>query len=252
MGQSTKTSANCSKMAEPNGSNSLSDEGYRQASPPLKDKIVKHPKALDMSKYKVIEDEFMEEQNFKVYWVELTRQVHIFRRGMFLAIAKDYGIFQAHTDVLIDADFWDFESKEDMAFWSAVILAEVAVAREGCQKNKVKHVYSQLSTESQSNSSNSQDNPVASMQPVKRKIISMLKGGEQLSLKLQKILKVAQDIRATFEWIMKREKLFEEISCGGANVIFPVPKVKPALPEEKSYLARSALESAVAVNQGVA
>ncbi|KAA6326864.1 MAG: hypothetical protein EZS28_053893, partial [Streblomastix strix] len=36
------------------------------------------------------------------------------------------------------------------------------------------------------------------------------------------------------------------------NVIFPVPKVEPVLPEEKRGLARSALESAVAVNQGVA
>jgi hypothetical protein len=35
-------------------------------------------------------------------------------------------------------------------------------------------------------------------------------------------------------------------------VIFPVPKVEPALPEEKRGLARSALKSAVAVNQGVA
>jgi hypothetical protein len=81
-----------------------------------------------MSKYKVIEDDFMEEQGCKVYWNEQTGQVHIFRRGKFLAIAKEDGIFQAHTDVRLDADFWDFDSKEDMALWNAAILAEAAVA----------------------------------------------------------------------------------------------------------------------------
>ncbi|KAA6377485.1 MAG: hypothetical protein EZS28_026989 [Streblomastix strix] len=63
-------------------------------------------------------------------------------------------------------------------------------------------------------------------------------------------MKVVQNIRATFEGIMN--KLFEEISWSGANVIFSVAKVEPALPEEKRALARSTRDSAVAVNQGVA
>ncbi|KAA6371637.1 MAG: hypothetical protein EZS28_032837 [Streblomastix strix] len=48
------------------------------------------------------------------------------------------------------------------------------------------------------------------------------------------------------------EKLFDEISWDKANVIFSVPKVEPALPEEKRGLEMSALESLVAVNQGMA
>ncbi|KAA6366934.1 MAG: hypothetical protein EZS28_037540, partial [Streblomastix strix] len=309
MGKSTKTRANCSKMAEPNGSESSSDEGPKRACSPLKDKIGQYgygdgdaailsltqssssqdvTRPVDMSKYKVIEDDFMEEQGCKVYWNELTGQVHIFRRGKFLAIAKEDGIFQAHTDVRLDADFWDFESKEDMALWKAAILAEAAVARAENLKSKVRQVHSQLATEQQSTSSSSQDNPVAPMRPVKRKRESEARQEQlenQASASLQdqfnaerrrvakfntiEDMKVAQDIRATFEGIMKvdaekadmlnyhlnpiqREKLFEEIAWGSANVIFPVPKVEPVLPEEKRGLARSALESAVAVNQGVA
>ncbi|KAA6383046.1 MAG: hypothetical protein EZS28_021424, partial [Streblomastix strix] len=48
---------------------------------------------------------------------------------------------------------------------------------------------------------------------------------------------------------IQREKLFEEISWSGANVIFPVPKVETALQQEIRGLLRSAIESAVAVNQ---
>ncbi|KAA6366627.1 MAG: hypothetical protein EZS28_037847 [Streblomastix strix] len=236
MGQSTKTRANCSKMAEPNGSESSSDEGPKRTSLPLKNKIGKYsqgkgdaaslsqtqssstsntPWPVDLSKYKVIEDDFMEEQGCKVYQNELTEQVHIFRRGKFLAIVKDDGNFQAHTDARLDADFWDFESKEDMALWNAAILAEAAVARAENLKNKMKHVPSQLATESLSSSSSSQDNHAKRKRVVKFNIIDDVK--------------VAQDIRATFEVIMKvdtekadmlnyrlnpiqRKKLFEEIS----------------------------------------
>ncbi|KAA6349166.1 MAG: hypothetical protein EZS28_051946, partial [Streblomastix strix] len=38
----------------------------------------------------------------------------------------------------------------------------------------------------------------------------------------------------------------------GANVVFPVPSAEAALPEERGGLARKALESACAVNQGIA
>ncbi|KAA6361961.1 MAG: hypothetical protein EZS28_042512 [Streblomastix strix] len=185
MGQSTKTCTNCSKIAEPNGSESSSDEGPKRTSSLLKDKIGQFgygesgaailsqtqsssssdiPRPVDMNKQKVIEDAFMEEQLCKIYWNELTEQDHIFRRGQFLAIAKIDGIFQAHTDVRLDVYLREFESKEDMAlFWNAAILAEAAVARAESLKNKVKHVHSQLATESQSSSSSLQNNPEASM-----------------------------------------------------------------------------------------
>ncbi|KAA6357575.1 MAG: hypothetical protein EZS28_046898, partial [Streblomastix strix] len=193
-------------------------------------------------------------QGFKVYWNELTEQVHIFRHGKVLAIAKEDGIFRAHTDVRLDADFWGFESKEDMALWNAAILAEAAVARAEI-KRKRENEARQKQLENQASAS-LQDQFYA-----KRRRVAKFNTTEDM--------KVAQDIRATFEGIMKvdaekadmlnyylnqiqREKLFEEISWGGANVIFPVPKVEPMLPEEKRGLAKSALESAVAVNQGVA
>ncbi|KAA6354280.1 MAG: hypothetical protein EZS28_050193, partial [Streblomastix strix] len=155
-------------------------------------------------------------------------------------------------------------------------------------KNKEMLIHSQLITESQSSSSSTQDNTVASTLPVNRKSetesqqeqlenqsISSLQNqfyaGRKRVSKLSTIedMKVAQDIRATFEGIMKvyaekadklnnhlnpiqREKLFEEISWNGANVIFQCHKVEPAFPREKRGLARCALESAEVVNQDVA
>ncbi|KAA6352974.1 MAG: hypothetical protein EZS28_051499 [Streblomastix strix] len=137
---SVNKTQNCSKIAEPNGSESSSDEGPKRACSPMKDKIGQYgygdgdaailslaqssssydvTKPVNMSKHKVIEDDFMEEQGCKLYWNEQTGQVHIFRRGKFLAIAMEDGIFQAHTDVRLDTDFWDFESKEVMALRNA-------------------------------------------------------------------------------------------------------------------------------------
>ncbi|KAA6389673.1 MAG: hypothetical protein EZS28_014798 [Streblomastix strix] len=99
-------------MAEPNGTQSTSDECHRQASPPLKDQIGQYgynkgdaailsqtksssssdiPRPVNRSKCKVIEHDFMEKQDCKVYWDELTGQNHIYRRRKFLAIAKDDG-----------------------------------------------------------------------------------------------------------------------------------------------------------------
>ncbi|KAA6399049.1 MAG: hypothetical protein EZS28_005430 [Streblomastix strix] len=237
MGQSTKTRANCSKMAEPHGSELSSDEGPKRACSLLKDKIGQYSygygdvailsqpqsssssdiiKPVDMSKYKVIEDDFMEEQSCKVYWSELTGQVHIFRRGKFLSIAKEVGIFQAHTDVRLDADFGDFESKEDTALWNAAILAEAAVARAEI-KRKRENEAQQEQLENQTRAS-LQDQFYA-----ERRRVAKFNTIEDI--------KVAQDIRATFEGIMKvdaekadmlnyrlnpiqREKLFQEISWG--------------------------------------
>ncbi|KAA6391733.1 MAG: hypothetical protein EZS28_012737, partial [Streblomastix strix] len=254
MGQSTKTRANCSKMAEPNGSESSSDEGPKRTSSPLKDKIGQYgygdgdsailsqtqsssssdiTRPVDMSKYKVIEDDFMEEQGCK-----------------------------------------DFELKEDIALLNAAILAEAAVARAESLKNKVKHVHSQLAAESLYSNKRKQKNE-AQLEQLENQSISSLQDQFQAEsnreAKFNTIddMKVAQDIRATFEEIMKvdaekadmlnyhlnpiqKENIFEEISWSGTNVIFPVPKVEPSLPEEKRGLARNVLESAVAVNQGVA
>jgi hypothetical protein len=80
---------------------------------------------------------------------------------------------------------------------------------------------------------------------------------------------VAQDLVSSFQGVLKkdaskvdmlnyslepfaRQKLFDEISWEGANVIFPMPEVGPLLPEEKAGYARRALESSAAVVQGMA
>ncbi|KAA6366534.1 MAG: hypothetical protein EZS28_037939 [Streblomastix strix] len=282
-----KTRANCSKMAELNGSKSSSDESHRQASPPLKDKIdISMP--VDISLFKMIENDFIEEQGCKIYWDELIGQIHIFKGRKFLAITRDDGIFQAHTDVRLDVDFLDFESKEEIALSNAAILADADVARAQSLKNKVKHVHSQFSTESQLNSSSTQDNPVVSMLAVETKrkneayqeqlqneSISSLQ--EQFQAKRKRVakfstievMKVALDIRATFDGILKadaekaemlnyhlnliqRNKLFEDVCLSVANVMFPVPELESAQLDEKMGLATSSLESTLAANQSTA
>ncbi|KAA6362960.1 MAG: hypothetical protein EZS28_041513, partial [Streblomastix strix] len=49
-----------------------------------------------------------------------------------------------------------------------------------------------------------------------------------------------------------RQKLFEEISWDGANIIFPMPEVGPLLKEEGPGYARKSLEYAVKVNEEMA
>ncbi|KAA6362388.1 MAG: hypothetical protein EZS28_042085, partial [Streblomastix strix] len=115
MGQSTKTRANCSKMAEPNRSDSSSNEDI--------------PRPLDMSKSQVNEENLFEEHGCKFCRNELMEQDPISRRGKFLPISNDDGIFQAHTDVRLDADFWNFELKVEMALLNAAMLAKADNAR---------------------------------------------------------------------------------------------------------------------------
>ncbi|KAA6362607.1 MAG: hypothetical protein EZS28_041866, partial [Streblomastix strix] len=81
--------------------------------------------------------------------------------------------------------------------------------------------------------------------------------------------KAAQDLVSSFHGVLNkdaskvdmlnctlepfpRQKLFDEISWEGANVIFPMPEVGPVLPEEKAGYAWRALESSAAVVQGMA
>ncbi|KAA6392867.1 MAG: hypothetical protein EZS28_011605 [Streblomastix strix] len=240
MGHSTKTLANCSKITEPNGSELSSDEGTKRACSPLKDKIGQYgygediPRPVDKSKYKGLDN--------------------IFRRGKVLAIVKDDGIFQVHTDVRLDADFWYFESKKDMTLWNAAIFAEAAFTRAKI-KRKRENEAQQEQLENQSIFSLKDQ-----FQAERKRVANFCTIDD---------MKVAQDIKATFERITKvdaekaymlnyhlnpiqREKLFEEISSSGVNMIFPVPKVEPALPEEKKGLARCALEFAVAANYDLA
>ncbi|KAA6362701.1 MAG: hypothetical protein EZS28_041773, partial [Streblomastix strix] len=50
----------------------------------------------------------------------------------------------------------------------------------------------------------------------------------------------------------QRQLLFDSIKWDGANIVFPVPEAKGVLREEKAGVARRAVESACAVNGGIA
>ncbi|KAA6382867.1 MAG: hypothetical protein EZS28_021607 [Streblomastix strix] len=52
------------------------------------------PMPIDVSKFKVIKDDFMEEQGCKIYQDELRGQVNIFRRGKFLTTARTVAFFR--------------------------------------------------------------------------------------------------------------------------------------------------------------
>jgi hypothetical protein len=51
---------------------------------------------------------------------------------------------------------------------------------------------------------------------------------------------------------VQRQLLFDSIKWDGANIVFPVPEAKGVLREEKAGVARRAVESACAVNEGIA
>ncbi|KAA6383792.1 MAG: hypothetical protein EZS28_020682 [Streblomastix strix] len=273
-GSVNRIRARYSKTTANNGSESSLDDGHRQTSPTLKEKIGKYsygqidvtnkykiqsssssdiPILMDLNKQKVIKDHFMEEYGY----------------------------------VRLVAELWDFESNEDVALQNTAIFTEVTITQVESLKNKQKLKHSQLASESYSSISFSQGNPLAQIKLVKRKYeIEVQK--EQLEKQLLSLLsgqyyaeksrlaqfntiedmKIAYDIKATFEEnekvdidradllnyqinLIKRDKFFQESSWGGANVIFIVTLIEPAQSKEKKSLAKIAIESAVAVDQGV-
>ncbi|KAA6353330.1 MAG: hypothetical protein EZS28_051143, partial [Streblomastix strix] len=240
---------------------------------------------LDMGRYIVISDDFMNEQDCQVYLDRQSNDIKIRLRGELKAVVNERGHFDPKFGLRLDADYWGFDPPEDMDLWTACIIAEAAIAKANRQQdglNKQKSARQVIQTNDNTPTVN---RAVIPLIPAIRKRGDETMATIQNPLSLQKQFqqerkrqakfesleeaKIAQDVATTLSGIIKqeakdadmlafqlqpiqRQKLFDEIARDGANVVFPVPSAEAALPEERGGLARKALESACAVNQGIA
>ncbi|KAA6384231.1 MAG: hypothetical protein EZS28_020242 [Streblomastix strix] len=238
----------------------------------------------DADNYIQLEDEYMESKSCEVFVDERDGEVSVRFRGQVKAIVRENGHFEPETKEELHYGFWEFESPEDMKIWTACILADAAQIKSSRLQDAVQ-------SQSQNVTFRSQKQPVVDvflppkMIPVKRKRdeSSLADGQSSNSLQAQfqqqrqqyskfnslADQKIAQDLVTTFEGVLKkpaskidmlnhtlepvaRQKLFEDISWNGANIIFPMPEVGPILKEEGPGYARRSLESSAAVTQGMA
>ncbi|KAA6380317.1 MAG: hypothetical protein EZS28_024157 [Streblomastix strix] len=238
----------------------------------------------DADYYTQLEDEYMEMKGCEVFVDERDGEVSVRYRGQIKAIVKENGHFEPVTGQELQYSFWEFETPEDMKIWTACILADAAQIKSSRLSEVVQSQSQKVTFRSQVQPSSEAFIP-PKMVPIKRKreesqsaesstsnsLQAQFQQQRQLYSKSNSLAdqKVAQDPVATFEGVLKkqaskidmlnynlepvaRQKLFDEISLSGANIIFPMPEVGPLLNEEGPDYARRALESSVAVTQGMA
>ncbi|KAA6399063.1 MAG: hypothetical protein EZS28_005413 [Streblomastix strix] len=240
---------------------------------------------LDMDWYIAISDDFMNEQGCQVYIDRQSNDTKIRLRGELKAVANERGLFDPKSDLHLEADYWGFDPPEDMDLWTACIIAETAIAKvnrlqDGLNKQKSTRQVIQTN-----------DNTLIVNRSVIPLIPAKRKRGDETFTTIQNLLslqekfqqerkcqekfesleeaKIAQDVVTTLSGIIKqdakdanmlafqlqsiqRQKLFDEIVWDGVNVVFSVPSAEATLLEERFGLVRKVLESACAVNQGIA
>ncbi|KAA6358522.1 MAG: hypothetical protein EZS28_045951 [Streblomastix strix] len=237
----------------------------------------------DADNYTQLEDEYMDSKGCEVYVDERDGEVSVRFRGQAKAIVRENGHFEPNSGEELLYNFWEFESPEDMKIWTACILADAAQIKSS-HLNEAVRSQQQYATFRDNKQPNSDAFVSPKMIPVKRKrdesqsIENVNSNSLQAQFQQQRRQyskfnsladqKVAQDLVTTFEGVLKkqvskidmlsytlepvaRQKLFEEISWDGANIIFPMPEVGPLLKEKGPGYARKSLDSAVAVTQGM-
>ncbi|KAA6373489.1 MAG: hypothetical protein EZS28_030986, partial [Streblomastix strix] len=179
---------------------------------------------------------------------------------------------------------FEFEDDEELGLWSTYVL-EVAAELKHVQ------LQSFIQSQFQNETFRSQKQPAKGIEQLNNMISAKHKrdGSVLLHCQSQNTLqmqfqqqrqqyskfnslqdqKMAQDLVSSFQKVLKKDvlkiemlnytlepfeaqKLFDEISWEGANVIFRILEVGPVLPEEKAGYARRVLESIAAVIQGIA
>ncbi|KAA6381883.1 MAG: hypothetical protein EZS28_022590 [Streblomastix strix] len=195
---------------------------------------------------------------------ERSGEVTVRFRGKFKAVVKENGLYAPDTGEILQCGFFEFEDDEELGLWSACVLPDASELKQA-------QVQSLIQSQSQNVSFKSQKQPVKDIEPLSNMISAKHKreGDVLQQSQSRNPLQMAQDLVSSFQDVLKkdeskidllnytlepfaRQKLFDEISWEGANVIFPKPEVGPLLPEEKAGYARRALESSAAVVQRMA
>ncbi|KAA6371446.1 MAG: hypothetical protein EZS28_033028, partial [Streblomastix strix] len=238
----------------------------------------------DVDNYTQLDDEYMDSKGCEVYMDERSGEVTVRFRGEVKAVVKENGLYAPDTGEILQCGFFEFEDDEELGLWSACVLADVAELKQA-------QLQSLIQSQSQNVTFRSQKQPIKGIEPLNNMVAAkrkrdgsvLMQGQSQNPLQMQfqqqrqqyskfnslQDQKVAQDLVSSLQSVLKkdaskvdmlnyslepfaRQKLFDEISWEGANVIFPMPEVGPLLPEEKAGYARRALESSATVVQGMA
>ncbi|KAA6384895.1 MAG: hypothetical protein EZS28_019579, partial [Streblomastix strix] len=276
---------------EPRTQSSSSNEGAPAIVPiPTKDSIPESRTGTQLSlsrnyeTFTRIEDDFMEEKGCEVYVGEQTGEVQVRFRGQVKAVVKEQGLFGTHNNERQDAQYWEFQSEEELRLWVACILADAALVKNERLQTTIRASQAKVRTFRDTEPDHAIPTELQQMRPVKRKRedeerIIQASNPLQAQFQQQRLQyakfnsiedqMVAQDLSSTFEGILRqeagkldvlnyqmqpvaRQKLFDEITWSGANTIFPMPEAPPALPEEGPGYARMTLEATSAVTQGLA
>ncbi|KAA6375809.1 MAG: hypothetical protein EZS28_028662 [Streblomastix strix] len=234
--------------------------------------------------YTQLDDEQIDSKGCEVHVDERCEDVSVRFRGEVKAVVKENGLYAPDTGEMLQFGFFEFEDDEELGHWSACVLADAAELKQA-------QLQSLIQSQSLNATFRSQKQPIKVTEPLNSMVLAkhqrvgsvLLQGQSQNPLQAQfqqqrqqyskfnslQDQKVAQDLVSSFQSVLNkdaskvdmlnytlepfaRQKLFDEISWEGANVIFPMPEVGPLLPEEKAGYAKKALESSAAVVQGIA
>ncbi|KAA6393447.1 MAG: hypothetical protein EZS28_011025 [Streblomastix strix] len=237
----------------------------------------------DADNYTQLDDDFMDSKGCEVYVNERSGEVTERFRGEVKAVVKENGLYAPDTGEILQCGFFEFEDDDELGLWSAYILADAAELMQA-------QLQSLIQSQSQNVKFKSQKQPIRGIEPLnnmtsvkcKRDGSVLLQSWSWNPLQVQfqqqsqqyskfnslQDQKVAQDLVSSFQGVLMkdaskidmlnytlepfaRQKLFDEISWEGVDIIFPMPEVGQVLPEEKAGYARRALESSAAVVQGM-
>ncbi|KAA6392569.1 MAG: hypothetical protein EZS28_011905 [Streblomastix strix] len=244
---------------------SMSDSINRYSTDRRKTQLSDLPKNLkqimedDADNYTQLEVKYMDSKGCEVYFDERDGEVSVRFRGQAKATVRENGHLEPNTDEGLHYNFWEFESPEEMKIWTACIPADAAKIKSSLL-NEAMIPVKRKRDESQSVGNINSNSLQAWIQQQKQQYSKFNSLADQ---------KVSQDLATTFESVLRKQalkidmliytlepvakqKLFEEISWDGANIIFPKPEVGPLLKEEQPGYAWKSLESAVAVTQEIA
>ncbi|KAA6401466.1 MAG: hypothetical protein EZS28_003000 [Streblomastix strix] len=214
-----------------------------------------------------IEDDFMEEKGCEVYVGEQTGEVQVRFRGLVKAVVKEQGLFRAHNNERQDAQYWEFQSEEELRLWVACILTDAASVKNERLQTTIRASHAKIRTFRDTEPEHAIPTELQQMRPVMRKRedeerIAQASNSLQAQFLQQRLQyakfnsiedqMVAYDLTSTFEGILRQEAGKLDALHYQMQQSRDKSKAPPALPEEGPGNARMTLEATSTVTQGLA
>ncbi|KAA6370041.1 MAG: hypothetical protein EZS28_034432, partial [Streblomastix strix] len=181
-----------------------------------------------------IEDDFMEEKGCEVYLGEQTSEVQVRFRGLVKAVVKEQGLFGPHNNERHDAQYWEFQSEEELKLLLACILADASLIKNDRLQTIIRASQANIHTFRDNEPDHVIPTELQQMRHVQRKL-----GDEE------RIAQASNPLQAQFQQQRLQYDKFNSIED-------QMQETSPVLPEEGPGYARMTLEATSAVKQGLA